>query len=686
MRLAVTALAVCLASTSCSRAALEIDEQPPCPASCDDGIFCNGVETCDEATRMCLPAAEVFTCDDEDECTRDTCNESADRCDHQPQPRDEDNDGFNACDDDCDDRNAQVHPGAIETCNDIDDDCDRSIDEQLVSECGDCRPGCQLLELPVDDIQLPPGQTGWFIGSDNADAVGLNPDGSLILSSESSEVYFAWIANNTDGKVTKLDTRDGTQVAQYDSVLLGPDTHPAPPNTACQGEDARDGGNCPSRTAVDLNGAVYIANRAFGRQGTITKIAGFVEDCVDRDGDGEIQTSRDVNLNGRIDRHIAGEYLGQRDECLLWTVDVGASSGGVPRALAIAGDGTVWVGLHRDQRVLKLNPDDGHLLQSFVVPSFKPYGAAFDRKGRLWLTESLTGQLLWIDTNSNDIGRSISAPSPENGCPSSYGIAVDAKSRVWLAGFTCPYAFRYDHDAGQWMSIKIPNAGVTRGIAARDDGTIFVAASHEWIQVDLSASNPLTASDPITRLTVFNGDDGSNMRTFGTPAEPILGSGSIGVGLDSDGRAWLVNQNTGSATRVNIETGDVSRFPAGSEPYTYSDFTGYALRRITAPNGYVRSILEGCAMGPTEWERLEWEANIPSGARLEIRLRTAASRDALESAMWIGPWSSSPIDLLTSPGPLAEERYMEVESRLVSINEMATPALESIVVQIHCPL
>lgn len=680
--------ALCLCGLSCSRGALEVDKLPPCPENCDDGVFCNGIETCDMDTRKCVPADELFSCDDDEECTIDRCDETVDRCDHQPQPRDLDLDGFDACDDDCDDENAQVHPGATELCNMIDDNCDRIVDEALISECGDCRPGCRLLDLPTDDVRLPMGQTGWVLNDDNASSVGLNPDGSLILNSESTDVFFAWIANNADGKVTKLDTRDGTQVGLYDSVLLGSATHPQPARNRCDGDDSgNNSGNCPSRTAVDLNGAVYIANRAFGHQGTITKIAGFRDDCIDRNNDGVIQTSEDVNLNGRIDRSVAGEYRGQADECILWTVDVGSSGGGVPRALAVAADGTVWVGLHHDQSVVQLDPTDGHPLRSpITLPSFKPYGAAFDRENHLWMTEALTGQILWIDTDSGNIGSVVTAPAIETGCPSSYGIAVDPSNRVWIAGFTCPYAFGFDVNSRTWLSVKLPGAGVTRGIAARDDGLIFVAASHAWINVDFDASNPLSASDPITRLTVFNGRDGSNVRVFGTPQEPILGSGSIGVGLDSDGRAWLVNQDTESATRVNIDTGEVVRFPAGPEPYTYSDFTGYALRRITAPTGYVRSILEGCAMGPSEWERLTWDATVPSSARLEIRLRTAATRAALDTAMWLGPWGASPIDLLTAPGPLPDERFLEIESRLISINEMSSPTLSSLTVQVHCPL
>jgi hypothetical protein len=44
-------------------------------------------------------------------------------------PSDGDGDGYTAEEGDCDDRDPSVHPGAIETCNGIDDDCDTSIDE-----------------------------------------------------------------------------------------------------------------------------------------------------------------------------------------------------------------------------------------------------------------------------------------------------------------------------------------------------------------------------------------------------------------------------------------------------------------------------------------------------------------------------------------------------------------------------
>src|SRR5207249_1620848 len=58
-------------------------------------------------------------CDDSDCAADPLCN-----CD-------EDADGYDgsACGgSDCDDSNALVHPGATETCNGVDDDCDGSVD------------------------------------------------------------------------------------------------------------------------------------------------------------------------------------------------------------------------------------------------------------------------------------------------------------------------------------------------------------------------------------------------------------------------------------------------------------------------------------------------------------------------------------------------------------------------------
>ncbi len=52
-------------------------------ATCDDGVFCNGAETCDTASGDCLPGTPP-SCADDASCTTDRCDAVTDACVHQP--------------------------------------------------------------------------------------------------------------------------------------------------------------------------------------------------------------------------------------------------------------------------------------------------------------------------------------------------------------------------------------------------------------------------------------------------------------------------------------------------------------------------------------------------------------------------------------------------------------------------
>ncbi len=61
---------------------------PPAPgcvvdSDCDDGLFCNGTETCDTGSGSCQ-AGTAVDCDDGVSCTVDSCNEGTDSCDNTP--------------------------------------------------------------------------------------------------------------------------------------------------------------------------------------------------------------------------------------------------------------------------------------------------------------------------------------------------------------------------------------------------------------------------------------------------------------------------------------------------------------------------------------------------------------------------------------------------------------------------
>ena len=105
---------------------LPVTNGTPCP----DANVCNGSETC---TAGACVAGTPLVVDDGMLCTVDACD-PASGVTHTPLPAtdpcylnlDNDGDGYSPNAGDCDDHNTAVHPGAPETCNGVDDNCNGS--------------------------------------------------------------------------------------------------------------------------------------------------------------------------------------------------------------------------------------------------------------------------------------------------------------------------------------------------------------------------------------------------------------------------------------------------------------------------------------------------------------------------------------------------------------------------------
>ncbi len=107
----------------------------PSNGLCDDGIFCNGNETCD-ALNDCQAGTSV-NCNDGVGCTDDSCNEATDSCDNIANNANCDNglfcDGAETCDVglDC---QAGSDPCPGQTCDEVGDVC---VDCQVDGDCDD---------------------------------------------------------------------------------------------------------------------------------------------------------------------------------------------------------------------------------------------------------------------------------------------------------------------------------------------------------------------------------------------------------------------------------------------------------------------------------------------------------------------------------------------------------------------
>ncbi|MBL7049075.1 MAG: S8 family serine peptidase [Nitrospira sp.] len=152
-------------------------------SQCDDGQYCNGIETCNLTTNQCELGTPV-TCNDGIGCTDDSCNESSDSCDNVI------NDTY--CPDDgqycngtefCDAVNDCISVGDLcpegTICNEISDTCEGLVETNCIDSIDNNLDGLTDCEDPDCD-----GISGCEYGTELSCSDGVDNDADELIDCE----------------------------------------------------------------------------------------------------------------------------------------------------------------------------------------------------------------------------------------------------------------------------------------------------------------------------------------------------------------------------------------------------------------------------------------------------------------------------------------------------------------------
>lgn len=539
----------------------------------------------------------------------------------------------------------EVLPELFESCDLTDDDCDGRVDERVTSPCGACDPAC--VGGVWGNAETP------FTAED---PLVLTEASSLTLAETFVTTSTVWVTNTADGTVSRLDANDAIERSRHFSAEpMGPLAE-------------------PTRVAVDWSGDAWVLNRTFGGQGSATKIAGELERCVDRDGDGMITTSSGSDV-----------VPFDRDECVLLHVPLGAPApegedGSVPRAIAIDGDrgldeasgGNPWIGLYGEHAAVQLDGLTGEVLRRVELDDVAPYLAAIDSLGIVWMG-SQRGVLVRIDPSFEP--PDTTRIELDDDCYETYSLAIDGQDRLYLTGFGCDRVWRYEPWRGVFQPLDVPPS--PRGAALRHDERV---GDSLWVAHTGGMVSEISLETFSVLRTIDLDDEASG----------LLPRQTIGAGIDTVGHAWFTSETGGPnggglATRLDLLALRVdAQVEVGRGPHVQGDLTGWQRLGERAPEGTTSHVFEGCGEFATDWRNVHVHARLGIGGEILVEVRRADDVAGLSAQPFVAigtlPASSSPLPV----GSLEDGGVVEVQVTLRTRSHRSAPVLELLGLEWDC--
>lgn len=483
-------------------------------------------------------------------------------------------------------------------------------------------PGC---------VGKEPGPSGW---GDDLGARGLEETAGVLRLNPclTTRTAAVWITSTDEGKIARLDERDGTQLFRVPTY-----------------------GRFPQRTAVAADGSVWVTNRDSGSYVHISP-------------DGKLLCSSPLDTCTTRAAAVDSQgfaWIGCFNKRLLIQVSPHETDGTAQLINDETGD---EMPVPRCKEVARV-----------PIPDVPPYGLVADRSGVVWTGVNGDESIAKVDTvHRRVIGTYAVIEDPmivaERGCWSPYGIAIDRDGNPWYANMGCNNVVKIDGRTGRVAGVyKGPREGMRspRGIAVDRRG-------HVWVSEDAGHFVHELAPDGsfIKKIDVSS---------CGKDAHPL------GTAADSEGDLWTAIPGAGKVIQYRTDGTILGCYPDGvktplfDNPYTYSDFTGAGMELASSDRGVTH--VRFTHTQPVRWKLASWTLLTPAQTSLCVRARTASSVAGLASAAWSqtacpGAPTQSTVNVALDGARgglrVADGAVLELEYTLSSSAPVASPLLSNL--------
>jgi YVTN family beta-propeller protein len=241
------------------------------------------------------------------------------------------------------------------------------------------------------------------------------------------------------------------------------------------------------------------------------------------------------------------------------------SADGAPDALAV-GDNNVWVLHVTDGRVSGIDIASRHVVSQYPVPADPSlegatnghgYGDIATTRGRLWLPNRLTGQVVKMDQTNRVAWTLIQVDAPGQFRPGfapflapGTGPIAAAEGTIWVANTDGPGLWRLDAGAARPSAVSVPDHGASHAIlaalgsvwTAHGDGTVVRIAEHGSATVIKVGRDPVRLTADSSSVWVADARDGTVSRidaaTNRVVSSVVVGNQPHGIAA-VDGSVWV---------------------------------------------------------------------------------------------------------------------------------------------------